>query len=249
MFHRSIAVALVGALLATAAAAAAQTVSAPVAAAVADAHRPAADTARDAARKPAEMLAFAGVKPGDKVLEILPGTGYFTRLLSKAVGPTGHVWAAVPDPASKFAEPAASAIAADPVYPNVTVIQITPKEMSALPPLDMIWTAQNYHDLHLSELHIDVPGLDKLWLNALKPGGTLMLIDHAALPGSPVVETADKLHRIDPDAVKQEVTAAGFKFGGESTAVRNPADPHTAIVFDPSIRGKTDQFVFRFSKP
>ena len=221
----------------------------PIAAAVADAHRPAADTARDEARKPAEMLAFAGVKPGDQVLEILPGGGYFTRLLSKAVGPKGHVWAAVPDPKSKFAEPAAAAIAADAAYGNVSVIVIGPANMTALPPLDMIWTSQNYHDLHLSEVHTDVAALDKLWLSILKPGGTLLIIDHAALPGSPATATADKLHRIDPAVVRQEVEGAGFKFDGQSDALRNPADPHTAIVFDPASRGKTDQFALRFRKP
>jgi len=224
-------------------------IPAPIAAAVADSGRPAADTARDAARKPAQMLAFAAVKPGDTVLEILPGGGYFTRVLSKAVGPKGHVYAATPDPKSKFAEPAADAIAADPAYANVSVIQITAAAMSALPPLDMIWTAQNYHDLHLSTLHLDVPGLDKLWLSILKPGGELLVIDHVAAAGAPVTETADKLHRIDPAAARAEIEAAGFVFDGQTDVIRNSADPHTAIVFDPSIRGHTDQFVFKFRKP
>ncbi|MEO8926969.1 MAG: methyltransferase [Caulobacteraceae bacterium] len=222
---------------------------APIAAAVADSHRPADDTARDTARKPADMLTLAGVKPGDSVLEILPGGGYFTRILSKAVGPKGHIYAAIPDPKSKFAEPAAAAIAADPAYPNVSVIQMTAMATSGLPPLDLIWTSQNYHDLHLSVVHIDVAALDKLWFSLLKPGGTLLVIDHAALPGSPVVATADKLHRIDPAVVRQEVEAAGFKLDGQSDVLRNSADPHTAVVFDPSIRGKTDQFAFRFRKP
>ncbi|MGI9169450.1 MAG: class I SAM-dependent methyltransferase [Caulobacteraceae bacterium] len=222
---------------------------APVAAAVADSHRPAEDTARDAARKPAEMLTFAGVKAGDTVLEILPGGGYFTRLLSKTVGPKGHVYAAVPDPKGKFAEPAAAAIAADPAYGNVSVIEITAMATSHLPPRDLIRLSQNYHDLHLSEIHTDVSAVDKAWFGMLKPGGTLLIIDHAALPGSPVGPTADKLHRIDPAVVRQEVEGAGFRFDGQSDAVRNPADPHTAIVFDPSIRGKTDQFAFRFRKP
>nr|MBA3811502.1 class I SAM-dependent methyltransferase [Caulobacteraceae bacterium] len=223
---------------------------APIAAAVADKGRPAADVARDAARKPAEMLAFAGVKSGDVVLELLPGGGYFTRILSKAVGPRGHVYAAVPDRKSPFAEPAADAIAADPAYANVSVILAADQAaMAALPPLDMIWTSQNYHDLHLSQLKLDVPSVDKTWLKALKPGGTLIVIDHAALAGAPVTETADKLHRIDPAAARSEIEAAGFTFAGQSDAVRNPADPHTAVVFDPSIRGKTDQFAFKFRKP
>jgi len=223
-------------------------ISAPIAAAVADGQRPAADTARDAARKPAEMLAFAGIKPGDTVLEILPGTGYFTRILSKAVGPKGHVYAATPDPKSKFAEPAADAIAADPAYANVSVIPIM-GGMHGLPPLDVIWTSQNYHDMHLSTLKLDVPALDKLWLSILKPGGELLVIDHVAAAGSPVTETADTLHRIDPAAARAEIEGAGFVFDGETDVIRNSADPHTVIVFDPSIRGRTDQFVYKFRKP
>ncbi|MEO8811956.1 MAG: methyltransferase [Caulobacteraceae bacterium] len=224
-------------------------IPASIAAAVADSGRPAADTARDAARKPSQMLAFAGVKPGDTVLEILPGGGYFTRILSKAVGPAGHVFAAAPDPKSTDAEPAAAAIAANPAYRNVSVIGLSPAAIAALPPLDMIWTAQNYHDLHLTRVHVDVPAIDKLWFGMLKPGGVLLIIDHVALAGAPVVQTADTLHRIDPAAVRREVEAAGFVFDGESDAIRNPADPHTALVFDPKIRGRTDQFVFRFRKP
>jgi predicted methyltransferase len=223
--------------------------AAAIAAAVADTHRPPADTARDAARKPADMMAFAGLKPGDTVLEILPGGGYFTRMLSLAVGPKGHVYAATPDPAGKFAEPAADAIAADPTYANVSVVRITAAGMSALPPLDMIWTAQNYHDMHLSAVHVDVPGLDRLWLSLLKPGGELLVIDHVAASGAPLTLTADTLHRIDPAAARAEIESAGFVFDGQTDILRNSADPHTAIVFDPSIRGHTDQFVFRFRKP
>jgi predicted methyltransferase len=234
-----------GALAVAAGPLAAQTPG-PIAAAVADTGRPAADTARDAARKPAEMLAFAGVKPGDTVLEVLPGGGYFTRLISKVVGPAGHVYAGAPE--GKFRE-AAAAIAADPAYPNVTVVGLDPAATLALPPLDLIWTSQNYHDLHLTRVHIDPVALDRLWLSKLKPGGVLVIIDHAALPGAPVTATADGLHRIDPAAARSEAEAAGFVFDGESQALRNPADPHTANVFDPSIRGNTDQFAFRFKKP
>jgi predicted methyltransferase len=230
-------------------ASAASAPSPAIAAAVADPGRPAADVARDSARKPAAVLAFAGVKPGDTVLEILPGGGYFTRLISKAVGPSGHVFTGVPDPKGPFAEPAAAAIAADPGYANVKVIPLTPADMGALPPLDLIWTSQNYHDLHLTAVHTDVLALDKLWLSRLKPGGVLLVIDHVALAGAPVTETADKLHRIDPAAARKELESAGFVYDGQIDVLKNPADPHTAIVFDPSIRGKTDQFVFRFHKP
>ena len=217
-----------------------------IAAAVADPGRPAADVARDAARKPAEMLAFAGLKPGDIVLEVLPGGGYFTRLISKTVGPSGHVYAGAP--AGKMQE-AAVAIAADPAYANVTVVGFDAAATNALPPLDLIWTSQNYHDLHLTRVHQDPVAIDKLWFSKLKPGGVLIIIDHVALPGAPVVATADTLHRIDPAAARSEVESAGFVFDGQSDALHNPADPHTANVFDPSIRGKTDQFAYKFRKP
>lgn len=220
-----------------------------VSAAISDSERPAADKDRDAARKPAEMIAFAGIKPGDSMLEILPGSGYFTRIFSKVVGPQGHLYAAVPDPKSSDAEPAASEIASNVDYSNVTVITMTGANMKALPPLDEIWTSQNYHDLHLSRVHADMAALDKTWFDILKPGGVVVIEDHVALPGSEPVATADKLHRIDPAVVKKEMQAAGFVFDGESDVLRNPSDPHTAIVFDPSIRGKTDQFVYRFRKP
>ena len=115
--------------------------------------------------------------------------------------------------------------------------------------LDMVLTVQNYHDMHLKPFPAGTAAsVNAQVFRALKPGGVYLVVDHAAAPGSPVT-VADTLHRIDPAIVKQEVAAAGFKFDGESPVLRNPADPHTALVFDPSIRGKTDQFVYKFSKP
>jgi predicted methyltransferase len=218
----------------------------PYAAAVSDPGRPAADTARDVARKPAETLAFAKVHPGETVIEIAPGAGYFTRLLSKAVGPEGHVYALTPP---QMAKPVA-AIAADPAYANVTVVSFMDRDaVTAIPKVDLIFTAQNYHDLHLTLAHLDVPAVDTSWFEKLKPKGHLVIIDHVAAAGAPVVETADALHRIDPAFVRKEVEGAGFVFDGETEFLRNPADPHTRIVFDPTIRGHTDQFAFRFIKP
>jgi predicted methyltransferase len=241
-----LAVILVAGAVAGAAGGANALTSSAISAAVADSGRPAADVARDAARKPAEMLAFAGLKPGEVVFEVLPGGGYFTRLISKTVGPSGHVYAGAP--AGKM-QATAAAIAADPAYANVSVVGLDPAAMANLPSVDLIWTSQNYHDLHLTRVHQDPVAIDKLWFSKLKPGGVLIIIDHVALPGSPVIATADALHRIDPAAARREVESAGFVFDGESQALRNPDDPHTATVFDPSIRGKTDQFAFRFRKP
>jgi len=224
-------------------------VSAPtvLALAVADANRPAEDIARDAARKPIEVLAFAGVKAGDKVVDLLPGGGYFTRILSKAVGANGRVYALTPPANSRDAQPAADEIAANPAYGNVSVLQLSGPIV--LPePVDLFWTAQNYHDLHLTRLQMNVPAFNKSIFAALKPGGVFVVLDHAALPGSGL-GVPDTLHRIDPEIAKQEVVAAGFVYEGESTMLRNPADPLTESAFDSSIRGNTDQFIYKFRKP
>jgi predicted methyltransferase len=210
--------------------------------------RPAEDTARDAARKPDEMMKFAEVKPGQKVVDLIPGGGYFTRVLSIAVGDAGTVYAAGPASTSSDAQPAAAKIAAEPGYGNIKVATLGKDGLKLPEPVDLSWTAQNYHDLHLKRLNVVVAGADKSFFEALKPGGLLVVVDHAALAGAPI-ETADSLHRIDPAIVKRELEAAGFALEAESDALRNAEDPKTASVFDPSIRGKTDQFVMRFRKP
>ncbi len=215
--------------------------------AVTDSARPADDVTHDASRKPAETLAFAKVHDGETVLELIPGGGYFTRLLSKSVGPSGTVYAASPPIQNMGAK--AEAIAADPRYSNVKAVPLNGPTLAGPPQVDLIFTAQNYHDLHLTQAHQDVPKFDKYLFGKLKGGGYLVIVDHIAVDGAPVTETADKLHRIDPAAVRKEVEAAGFIFDGQSDILRNPNDSHTVIVFDPAIRGKTDQFLFRFRKP
>jgi predicted methyltransferase len=237
--------AALGGALALAALASGAVAQAYIKAAVADPNRPAADTARDAARKPAETLAFARVRPGETVLEIAPGGGYFTRLLSKAVGPSGHIYAVSPPQMAK----AVTDIAAQPAYSNVTVVGVGPEAMAGVPKVDLVFTAQNYHDLHNPQAHLDVQALDKQWFAQLKPHGLLLVIDHVATAGAPAAETGGTVHRIDPAVVRQEVEAAGFVFDGDADFLRNPADDHTLKVFDPAIRGHTDQFVFRFRKP
>lgn len=218
-----------------------------ITAAVADPARPAADTARDKDRKPAETLSFAGVKPGDRVVELAPGHGYFTRLLSAVVGPKGKV-TAVTSPAKTGAPPPpVEAIAADPHYGNVTVSLQHAAELKLPANSDIVWTSQNYHDFH-NIPDVQVASINHAVLEALKPGGIYLVLDHAAAPGSGARDT-NTLHRIDEETVKQEVKAAGFELAGESNILRNGADPHTAKVFDPEIRGHTDQFILKFRKP
>jgi predicted methyltransferase len=224
-----------------------------ISAAVADANRPDTDKQRDANRRPAETLAFAGVKPGDQIAELLPGGGYFTRIFSKIVGPGGHVYALVPAPSPNapvdqpdFAA-RVKAIAADPNYSNLSVVIEPFNQLKAPVPVDLVWTSQNYHDMH------NFPGLDvavfnQMVFDALKPGGIYLVLDHAAEPGSGARDTAT-LHRIDAETVKKEVQAAGFVFVGGSDLLHQPGDSHAVKVFDPSIRGKTDQFILKFRKP
>jgi predicted methyltransferase len=234
---------------------AAQHIPSYVSAAVADAGRPAADKARDAGRKPAETLAFSGVKPGDKVAELIPARGYYTRMLSKIVGPSGHVYMLVP-PARPNARPGApdmmsmaKEITDSGAYSNVSVVELpSGGDSFGLPePVDVVWTTDNYHDFHNAP-NADMAAFNKRVFDSLKPGGIYFVVDHAGAAGTDATQTRT-LHRIEPAAARKEIEAAGFKLVGESAILRNPADSHDKVIYDPSIRGKTDQFVLKFRKP
>lgn len=238
-------------VLAVPAAAAETKIPANIATAVADPSRPETDRARDANRKPSECLAFAGVKPGDRVADIIPGAGYFTRLFSKAVGPKGYVYAFMPSDIDELYKKHGIPVPppADPKYPNVSYIHAPIEKFVTPEKLDIAWTSQNYHDLHDKFFGPpDINVVNKAIYDSLKPGGVFIVLDHAAEKGSGLRDT-DTLHRIDENAVKKEVEAAGFKLVAESGVLRNPDDAHTKKVFDPSIRGKTDQFILKFRKP
>ncbi len=242
---------LAGALsLAFAAGAFAGDVPANIAAGVANPARPEAQRARDANRHPAEILAFAGVKAGDRVGDLMMGGGYFTRVFSGAVGPEGKVYAfqasefiAFMADYAKWQDETAS------FAPNIVPVRASLGAVAFPEPLDLIFTAQNYHDLHLGSATPDqIAAINRSLFAALKPGGVLLVIDHHATAGSGDCDS-NKLHRIDIDTVKSEFAAAGFVLEAESDVLRNPADPRTASVFDPSINGRTDQFVLKFRKP
>jgi len=263
-----------------------------IAAAVADPTRPQADRQRDADRKPAEVVAFAGIRPGDKVADFMPGGGYFTRILCSVVGDTGHVYAISvprtpaaqppspsPSPSSPVTETSLSAKpAAEPSSPscsNVTASTLQNKkrpapelwsasddpgevyeywsftsaaELFAAPePLDAIWTSENYHDLHNKRFGSpDMLAVDTALLNALKPGGILLVEDHAGAAGSGARDT-ETLHRIELAQVKKEVTAAGFVFVAESKVLNSAKDPHTAKAHE--MHDRTDRFLLKFRKP
>lgn len=210
------------------------------------------DLSNDARRKIADVMAFAQVKPGQFVLELIPGSGYWTRVFSAIVGSKGYVTVVWPN---EFAQEAASAItasrtmASEPHYGNVIVLTQPAAHLSAPQPVDLVFTSQNYHDYPDKFMgNVDPAVLNKQVYDVLKPGGLYVIVDHVAEAGSGMRDT-DTLHRIDPAIVKKQVEAAGFVFDGESNVLRNPADPHTIKVFDKSIRGHTDQFIYRFRKP
>ena len=218
--------------------------------ALANTARPAADSSRDVARKPGELLAFGGVKPGDKVVDLVMGGGYFTRILSGAVGPKGQVIAYQPSEFIQFrAAYADEQKAAVAFASNITGLTQSLGALDLPDGVDLVLTVQNYHDLHLAPFPADTAAkVNSEIFKSLKPGGVYLIVDHAAAAGAGL-EVANTLHRIDPAKLKAEVEAAGFKLEAQSPMLADATDPHTANVFSPAIRGKTDQFIMKFRKP
>lgn len=254
-FSRRMSIAFVGALLASWLPQAYGATSPPdyVVRAIADAARPVEQIKLDAWRKPAAVIGFSGLKPGDRVADFMSGSAYFTRMLSKVVGPKGHVYAFLPTQELANCAPGETegtrVLQRDGRYKNITVLIDAADRFAAPEQLDMVWTAQNYHDLHDSFMKpTDIAAFNRAAFRALKPGGVFLVIDHAAAAGSGLRDT-ETLHRIDPEALRTEVTAAGFVLEAQSDVLRNPEDAHTLKVFDPAIRHRTDQIVYRFRKP
>lgn len=223
-----------------------------ITAALSDSGRSDADRQADAERKPGETMLFAGVKPGMKVMDIMPGPGYFTRIFAKIVGDKGYVYAFVPSEQAVEIQkrfPKLDISKQFAAYSNVSTIQAPLAKLIAPESLDVVWVSQNYHDWHDKFMGpADVAVVNKAVFDALKPGGHFVILDHSAKPGAPD-DVTETLHRIDEARVKKEVEAAGFKLVGESHILANPADPRDKIVFDPSIRHHTDQFILKFVKP
>jgi predicted methyltransferase len=216
----------------------AQAPSASITAAVADAGRPDADKAQDVNRKPAETVAFAGVRPGMKIAELAPGAGYYTRILAKAVGDNGKIYTYAGRPALPTNPPVAA---------NVTPVAGANADFAVPEPVDMVWTSRNYHDFQ------NAPGVDMVAINrkafaALKPGGIYLVLDHAAAADA-ADDVHNTLHRSKEAVVRQQVEAAGFRFVSSSDILRNPADDKTKRVQEQDVRGKTDQYILKFQKP
>jgi len=224
----------------------AQSVSPAITAAVADSARPDTDKERDANRKPAQVLAFAGVKPGMTVAELAPGRGYYTRILAKAVGPSGKVFAIVT--AAQAARPGAldalNAIAA--AYPNVKVVTVDYATMMLPEKADLFWTTENYHDFHNGPT-ANIAALDKSVFDNLKPGGIFYVEDHRAADGAGLAATT-QFHRMDVAVARSELTAAGFKLDGESDLLHNPADDRASSNSETG-HFTSDRFMLRAKRP
>jgi predicted methyltransferase len=239
--HLFAAVALGLALLAPAAASA----SPAIAKAVADPSRPADERKLDALRKPAAMIAFAGVKPGQTIGEFLPGGGYYTRLLSDVVGAKGKIYALETTTWGKDNIEATKKTAAS--LHNVTVDLAPLGQFNLTENVDVFWTTDNYHDLHVPKYaHVDMAAFNKHVFDSLKPGGIYFIEDHAAAAGTGAKDSPT-LHRIEKKTVIDEVTAAGFKLVGESGALHTASDDHTKKVFD--LLFNTDRFLLKFQRP
>ena len=221
--------------------------------AVADPARPAEDTKRDAQRMPAALTEFADIKPGMTVVDLLPGTGYFTRIFAKSVGPKGQVYAYV----GTWADARIAKAGQDPdnqlaalknAYANVGVIHGPLDQFVTPTKVDVVWTSDNYHDVHNKSFATDVAAMNKAIYASLKPGGVYVVIDHRAAKGAGAGST-EALHRMDEDIAKQEIEAAGFKLVSESKMLTRSDDNNTKKIFEDGEHDHTDQMVLKFRKP
>ena len=225
-----------------------------IAAAVAAPGRSQDNVKLDSGRKPAQVLAFLGLKPGMHVLDLFGANAYWAEIEAPVVGPKGHV--TVWQPTQFYREKTkASFDAFAAKNPNVSIVT-SPFEAPALPKnyADFVILNDNYHDTYWQNDKFGIPKMDpnaflKVVYGSMKPGAIIGVIDHVASPNSDTRATVDKLHRIDPNVVKADFKRAGFVLVGSSDMLRNRADPHTSDPFDASIKGKTDRFVFKGRKP
>jgi len=225
-----------------------------IAAAVASPDRSPDNVKLDESRKPAEVLKFLGLRPGMRVADPFGGNFYWAEITGRAVGPRGHV--TVWQPQQFYTQKVADAYqAVQAKQPNVWM-RVSPIESPDIPAgkYDFLLINLDYHDIYWENAKRGIPRMDPdQWLKtiygAMKPGGIVGIVDHVANPNNDARDTVNKLHRIDPEVIKADFKRAGFQLVGSSDILRNPADDHTLLVFDPKIRGKTDRVVFKFRKP
>jgi predicted methyltransferase len=216
--------------------------------------RPAEMMALDAGRKPADVLAHSLIRPGARVMDVMAGQGYYTELLARHVGPKGRVFAIEPVNYMEDAKTVAAWDALKQRNANVELIVGAPGEAAMPDKLDAAFYHLTYHDLYWQSEKFKYPRTDVDAYNArlfaaLKPGGVVIIIDHHGVPGMDSRVQADKTHRIDEAVVKADMARAGFRFAGSVPILEMAGDDPRVLVFDPSLRGKTSRFYYRFIKP
>ena len=209
-----------------------------------------ADRARDAGRKPADVIAFLGIGPGMNVIDVIAASGYYTEVLSLAVGSDGHVAAQNPAFVLEFREgandKALNERLADNRLANVSRLDKEVADISSADgPFDAAITALNFHDIYNGFGEEAAVGSLQVIYAALKPGGVFGVIDHQGIEGS----DNEALHRgLKADAVRV-AEAAGFVVEGDSDLLHNPDDDMTQGVFAEGIRGQTNRFLLKLRKP
>lgn len=216
--------------------------------------RPEAMVALDAGRMPAQVLAQSLIKPGARVMDVMAGQGYYTELLARHVGPKGKVFAIEPVNYMEDAKTAAAWDALKKRNANVALVVGAPSDTPIPDSLDAAFYHLTYHDLYWQSEKFKYPRTDVDAYNArlfqaLKQGGVVIIIDHHGVPGMDSRAQADKTHRIDAEVVKADMARAGFRFAGSVPILETTGDDPTKLVFDPSLRGKTNRFYYRFVKP
>jgi predicted methyltransferase len=227
--------------------------AAGIAAAVASPDRSPDNVKLDESRKPAELLAFLGLKPGMRVADPFGGNFYWAEITGRAVGPRGHV--TVWEPQQFYSQKIYDNYqAVQAKYPNVWM-RVSPMEAPDIPAgkYDFMLINLDYHDIYWQSAKYGIPRMDPgVWLKtvyaAMKSGAIVGVVDHVANPGD-TRDTVEKMHRIDPEVVKADFKRAGFQLVGSSDMLRNLSDDHSLLVFDSKVRGKTDRFVLKFRKP
>jgi predicted methyltransferase len=202
-----------------------------------------------------ELIRFARIEAGSTVIDVYPGAGDWTRIFSDVVGPDGLVYSFVPAEVAHFKNDPVGlmrTLAKEPGRQNVDAVSADLVALTDVTPAaDVLWLHLFYHDLHtalIQDKGATAGAFNRAVFQRLKPGGRYIIIDHAAAAGSGTSDT-QSLHRIDPASVREEVEAAGFVLDAVSTLLAHKDDPHSIKVFDPSIKGETDRFAYRFLKP
>jgi predicted methyltransferase len=205
--------------------------------------------------KLAELIRFSRVDAGATVIDVYPGDGDWSRLFSDVVGPEGRVYSFVPAEVAHFKNDPVGLMRTLAKEPDRENVEVVSTDLVAMPqatrPADVLWLHLFYHDLHTALMQAKgatAAEFNRAVYERLKSGGYYVIVDHATAAGVGM-SNAQSLHRIDPVSVREEVEAAGFVLDAESTVLANKDDPHSSKVFDPSIKGETDRFAYRFVKP